>query len=496
MIDVFLFFVNNVVLVISLIIFGTYTGLAIVSASNLLRYFRKNSYVDYKAILLYPELPTVSILVPAFNEEKSVVDSLKALMSLYYTNYEVVMVNDGSTDKTLEHVIEAFELEKVNYAFDYRLPCQRIRGVYKSKRRNFARITVIDKINGGKSDSLNAGLNVSHSRLVVCLDADSIIEPDTLLKLVKPFLEEESGRKVIGAGGVIRIANQCEIENGELKQVHLPKKFLPRIQILEYTRAFIMARMAWAKIDGLLIISGALGMFDKEILIASGGYRTDTVGEDMEVVVRMRRYMSDRRQKYSVACIPDPLCWTEVPETFQSLSRQRNRWTRGLAETLWFHKKMFLNPKYGRIGMLSYPYWLLFEWAAPLIEFLGYVYFTYLIITGSVNWPFFALLLLFVYNYAVMLSLWAIFFEEMTYHRYNKRSDVLKLALTAMLEPILYHPFTVFWAVKANIDFLLGKSDWGKQERIGFKAKRKKEINVNSTNTKESIVEPEAISSN
>lgn len=465
--DILSYIVNNFILGLTIVIFSSYLILALVSAIALRKYLRKNSFIDYNNIILAPVTPSISVIAPAYNEEKSIVDNIRALLALYYNNFEVTVVNDGSTDNTFKTVIEAFDMERVNYFFDYRIPCERIRGIYKSRNRSFKKLTFIDKVNGGKADALNAGINISKNQLICSIDVDSIMEPDALLKLVKPFMEE-GNKKVIGTGGVIRIANSCQIENGQIKRIHLPKKFLPRVQVLEYTRAFLMARMAWGKLNGLLLISGALGMFDKEIVIKCGGYSTSTVGEDMELVVRMRRYMAEQKQKYEVIYIPDPLVWTEVPSTLKVLGRQRNRWTRGTMETLFKHKVLFMNPRYGIFGMLGYTYWLLFEWLAPVIEFLGLLYFTLLVIFDQPNWYFFLLLFVFVYTFAVSLSTWALLFEELTYHKYEKRRDVLKLFLTAIVEPIFYHPLTVFWAVRGNIDYMRGVRSWGKMDRVGF----------------------------
>jgi len=466
--EILRFILGNLLLIITITIFASYIFLGAVSAISLRRYLGKNSYVDYNQLLLSPFVPSLSVIVPAYNESQSITDNIAAMLSLRYKNFEVIFVNDGSTDDTLQKVIEAYDLEKVTYAFDYRLPCKRIRDVYKSKQQAYGRLTVIDKVNGGKSDALNAGINVSRSDLIVSVDADSVMEPDALLKLVKPFLEE-TDKKVIATGGVIRIANSCVIENGQIKQINLPKSFFARIQVLEYTRAFLMARMAWSKLDGLLLISGALGMFDRETVIQCGGYDTKTVGEDMELVVRMRRYMAQKKQPYEVTYVPDPLCWTEVPTKIKYHQSQRNRWTRGTMETLFKHIKVFYNPKYGKFGMLGYPYWFFYEWMAPLLEFIGLVYFIFLVIMERINWPFFLLLLIFVYTFAISLSTWAILFEEKTFHKYNSRRDVLKLIAIGFIEPIIYHPLTVIWAVKANIEYVFGKRGWGKMEHMGFR---------------------------
>ena len=465
--DILMWFVLNAVFIITALIFTTYLVLTVFSAVTLRKYLRKNSYVDYNSIVASPLAPSLSVIAPAFNESETIIDNIRTLLSLYYNNYEVVIVNDGSKDDSLEKIIAAYELEKVNYYFDYRLPCKRIRGVYKSRNRSFKKLTVIDKANGGKADSLNAGLNVCRNDLVVSIDADSIMEPDALLKLVKPFMEAKE-KRVIGVGGVIRIANSCEIADGHIQKVNLPKKFLPRAQVMEYTRAFLMGRMAWSELDGLLLISGALGMFDREIVIKSGGYSTSTVGEDMELVVRIRRYMSEHGLDYDVVYIPDPLCWTEVPSSLKVLARQRSRWTRGTMETLYTHRKLFFNRKYKKLGLLGYPYWLAFEYLAPIIEFLGICWFIFLVITGSLNWPFFLLLLGFVYFFAVSLSIWSVLFVEITFHKYEKRRDVMRLVAIAFLEPLFYHPMVMLMNIKGNIDKLLQRNKWGKMERKGF----------------------------
>jgi cellulose synthase/poly-beta-1,6-N-acetylglucosamine synthase-like glycosyltransferase len=324
---------------------------------------------------------------------------------------------------------------------------------------------VINKNNGGKSDSLNAGLNVTKNDLVVTIDADSIIESDSITKLVKPFLEEKK-KKVIATGGVVRILNSCEVENGRIKKINLPKKFLSAWQVLEYTRAFLLGRMAWSELDGLMLISGAMGMFDKETLIDVGGYDIEEIGEDMELVVRMRRHMAEKNEEYVVTYIPDPLCWTEVPSDVKSLKAQRTRWTRGLISTLSKHSKIFLNRTYGKLGMLGYPFWMFFEWLAPLFAFLGLGLTAYLAIDGSMNWQIFLLLYAFIYSFAIFMSFWSVLFEELTFHKYSRKRDVLRLLGIAFIEPFLY-PILAWFAVVGNIQYLRGKREWGTVKRNG-----------------------------
>ncbi len=449
----------NFILILTCILFGSYLILGLFSAIALRKYLRKNSYINYNTLVLSPLSPHVSIIVPAYNESHHIIDNLRTLLSIYYNNFEVIVVNDGSTDDTFDLIKKTFELEKVNYYFDYRLPCERIRGVYKSMNPSYTRLLVIDKNNGGKADSLNAGVNISRNSLVVSIDADSMIEADSLLKLVKPFLEEKE-RKVIGTGGVIRIVNSCYIEKGFIREIRLPEKILPRLQVVEYTRAFLLGRMAWSQLDGLMLISGAMGMFDKETLIKAGGYSIKTVGEDMELLLRMRRFMAENNTRYEVTYIPDPLCWTEVPSDLRSMRKQRTRWTRGLAESLWTHKKIFMNNKYKHLGTLGYPYWLIFEWAAPLIAFAGFLYTIVLAFAGLVNLPFFILIFTFVYALAVCLSIWAILLEEITFHKYRRKKDVLKLIAVSFIEPFIY-PIYTWFAVQGNIEFLRRKKSLG-----------------------------------
>jgi poly-beta-1,6-N-acetyl-D-glucosamine synthase len=461
----------NLIFILTLVIFTSYLLLGIFSALALRKYLRKTSYINYNTLVLSPLVPRISIIAPAFNESKSIIDNVRTLLSLYYNNFEVIIVNDGSTDDTFQKIVQAFELVRVNYFFDYRIACERIKGVYKSENPSFNRLTVIDKNNGGKADSLNAGINISRNSLIVTIDADSIIESDSVLKLVKPFLEEKE-KKVIGTGGVIRIVNSCDIEKGHIREIRLPEQILPRLQVLEYTRAFLLGRMAWSHLDGLMLISGAMGMFDRETVISAGGYSTKTVGEDMELVLRMRRYKAERNEKYEVTYIPDPLCWTEAPADFKSMRKQRTRWTRGLIESLWTHRRMMLNPKYSRLGLLGYPYWFFFEWLSPLVAFSGIVYTIYLAIIQKLNIPFFLLLYLFVYTFAVSLSIWAVLFEEITFHKYERKRDVLRLIASSFVEPFFLPMHTLF-AVIGNIEALFGKQGWGKAKRTGFEKKKK-----------------------
>ncbi|MBC7923538.1 MAG: glycosyltransferase family 2 protein [Ferruginibacter sp.] len=458
-----------------------YLLLGFFSARELIFYKKKNSFVDYSHILSSPLAPKVSLIVPAYNEGKSIVQSVRSFMSIYYNDFEVILVNDGSKDDSLATLIATYDLVKVNFAVHEYVPLKTpVKAVYRSTNKSYHKLVVVDKHNGGKADALNAGINVSQKDLIVCIDADCIVEQSALLKMVKPFLEERE--QVIATGGVVRIVNSCEVEDGRLVKPRVPDQFLAAVQVMEYLRTFLMSRMAWSRLNGLLIISGALGMFDRKVAIACGGYLNGVVGEDMELVVRMRRYMHEQGRKYRVVYIPDPLCWTEAPATVSNLGRQRNRWTRGTAETLWIHRKLFFNPRYGLLGLLSHPFWFIFEFLGPIVEFLGVIFFLFMAALGYVNWEVFFKLLYTLYCFTIMISVSAIVYEELTYRQYPHRSDILKLLGTALLEPFFYHPLTVFWAIQGNFGLFGNKGKWGKMVRQGFNEKKRPEM-VNTTSS-------------
>lgn len=461
-------FLNYGIFFYSVSIIFAYLFLAVNSVLIIRHYLRRNKTVYYDDILRSPLAPRISILAPAFNEGRSIVENIRSLLSLHYNNYEIIIINDGSKDDSIERMVTAYDLYPSQDVMCSDLPHKPIKNIYRSHNPAFKKLIVIDKENGGKSDALNAGINLSRADLVACVDVDCVIEDDALLRMVKPFLEVR-GYKMIATGGVVRIANDCVVQQGRILEVKLPKKALPLFQTLEYIRAFLLGRMAWSRLNGLLIISGAFGLFDRKVVVEAGGYDTKTVGEDMELVVRMRKLMHKQKIRYKVEYIPDPLCWTEAPESVNMLVKQRNRWTRGTIETLRSHKDMFFNPRYGVLGMLSYPFWFFYEWLAPIIEFTGLVYFGVLAWLGWINWPHFWLLVALVYSFSVMYSWLAILMEETTFREYDKTGYLVKLLLVAMVEPLFYHPITVYAAIQGNIDkFIRRKKTWGTQQRKGF----------------------------
>lgn len=470
--EIALFFDLYLILILAyaVLIMSSYLILAYLSAKELRGYLKKNSFVDYNVLLTSEFAPKLSLIAPAYNEGFTIEENVKSLLSLNYNNYQVIVVNDGSKDNSMEILIRTYDLVLTELEVHSKIETKKIKGLYRSRNAAFKKLIVVDKENGGKADALNAGLNIAEYPYVVCIDVDCILDKDSLLKLAKPFLESH-GKRIIATGGVVRIANQCIIKNGRLVEVNVPDSMLSRIQVLEYLRAFLLGRMAWGRLDGLLLISGAFGAFDKEIALLAGGYSTKTVGEDMELVVRMRRYMLENKLPYAVSYIPDPLCWTEAPEEFKIFKKQRSRWMRGTIETLSIHKKMFLNPNYKLLGLISVPYWTLFEFLAPAIEFIGLIMTVIFLISGMLNWHFFFLLVLFVYSFAIFFSVIALYCEERTYHKYPKQADFVKLLLAAFIEPLYFHPITVYSALVGYKEKVMGTKGWGEMTRKGFTKK-------------------------
>ncbi len=454
----------------AIFVMASYLLISVLSIITIRIYFRKKSFSDTESLLRSDIAPGISVLAPAYNESQTVVQNVRSLLALKYPNFNVIVVNDGSSDDTLQKCIEAFDLEPEYFAVRQSVKTKKVRGVYRSKNKSFGRLLVVDKENGGKADALNAGLNISEMPYVTCIDVDCILTEDALLKMMKPFVDE-SDKKVIASGSVVRVANGCDIQDGKITRVRAPKKMIARFQAMEYLRAFLLGRVGWTYFDGMMLISGAIGIFDRELALKVKGYDERTVGEDMEIVIRMRKYMMRKKQSYKVSFVPDPLCWTEVPESWRSLAKQRNRWTRGTMETLRMHKDMLFNPRYKRIGLLSYPYWVVFEWLAPLFEVFGLVITFYLAILGALNIPYFIAMIFMVYAFSVSYSMIALLIEELTFYQYNKVRDIVKLFAASLIEPIIFHPYILYCALRGNYDFLIGKKSWEKFSRKGFTAR-------------------------
>ncbi len=435
------------------------------SFNSIVRYLKRELFGDVEEIVKSELTMPVSVLAPAHNERETIIESVNSLLKLNYPAMEVIVINDGSEDDTLKRLIREFRLRRSRRIYIEEIKAKPVHGIYVSKRPELKNLIVVDKDNGGKADALNAGVNVSQYPLICAIDADCIMEDDALLKVVKPFLEDEN---VVGVGGIVRIANGCEIRRGRVKTVGLSRKALPVFQAVEYLRAFLLGRIAWSAINGLLIISGAFGLFRKDAVAAAGGYKHDTVGEDMELVTRLHRYMYDRKLPAKIVFVPDPVCWTQVPDNVKDLGGQRNRWQRGLMETMFIHRSMIFNSRYGKIGIFSMPYYLLFELVGPLVEALGYVVVLFSSIAGYVNFETLGLFFIVAIVYGMLFSVGAVLLEEISFHRYPRARDLLRLMVYAIIENLGYRQMTLVWRMKGFLDYFRGVRSWGSSQKPSF----------------------------
>lgn len=459
-----LVFTYSVALVISCILMGALAFYAMI------RYINRNRSTDYNPILFSGSLePGISVIVPCYNETETIVQCVRSLLTLRYGNYEVIVVNDGSTDDCFDKACKEFDLEKMDYVINNQLETMPVIGVYRSRNKAFHNLVFVDKENGGKADALNAGINISTRMFTLCVDADSILPADALLKLIKP-VTESTKKQVVAVGGAVHVANGCHFKKGVLVEKRIPKEYSVKLQVVEYLRSFLIGRMAWSHINGLMIVSGALGLFRKDYVIEAGGYKKNSLGEDMELIVRMRCYLYEKKIPHKVVYLPEPLLWTEVPQNQKTMGHQRTRWTRGLIDTLRLHKKLFFNPKYGTMGMISYPYFVFFEWLAPFVEALGFIYLLFLLALNMIQWKVYLILFLFMYLFGVCFSFFGLLFGEVTYHVYEKKSDMWKLFLISLTEIFFYHPFLVYWSIKGNLMYLIGRTGWGNMSRKGVGA--------------------------
>ncbi|TRX40792.1 glycosyltransferase family 2 protein [Flavobacterium restrictum] len=445
-----------------------YLILAILSWVAIKRYYKSKYYLLKEILVKSNHVVGVSIVAPAFNEATTIVYNVKSLLFQEYPKFEVVIVNDGSTDQTLDKLIAEFSLIKVDFFYQEKIPTQPVRGHYKSTNPIYSKLLVVDKENGkSKADASNAGINSAKYGLFLCTDVDCILRKDTIAMLAKPFMENTE--KVIATGAAIRISNSCEFKDGMLYQSHFPDNFFARFQELEYIRSFLFGRMAWSKVNGLLLVSGGLGMFDKETVIEAGGYWHKSLGEDMELITRMRKLMHTKKEKFLIIYIPESLCWTEVPSSMTIFLRQRVRWARGLIQTLYLHKTTVFNPKYGATGFLVLPYYIFFEFAVPILEVIGLLVLLVDFFFFNINFPFLLVASGFVYLFYITITLISVLLDQLIYKHYSGIKEIIILIAMVFIEPLVFHPINVFASIKGYFHFLRQKEQhWGVMVRQGF----------------------------
>ncbi len=461
--EVFFVLITMFIFSFYLLLYGFYSFLLVSSIYAAWKQPRLARFLLSQQMMESITTPPVTLLVPAYNEEATIVESVQALLGLHYPRLGVLVINDGSRDETLDELIRSFALRRADVVYNPILPTERIRGIYLSTVE--PRLMVIDKVGGGKSDALNAGLNLSRTPWVCSVDADSLLEEDALLRAMRPAIEDET---VVATSGIVRIANGCRVAAGRVLRVALPSERLVTLQVVEYLHAFLQGRMGWSWINGLLVISGAFGLFRTDVLRAVGGYSRETVGEDMEVVARIQLHCRQGGGANRLVFVPDPICWTEVPTHASGLRRQRRRWQRGLAEVLTMHKHLFFRPRLGVVGFLALPYFAL-ELVAPMVEIFGFLWVPLAWTFGWLSSYYLVLYVILAFLLGILFSLWAVVLEEFTYRRYTSWRDLVRLLLYSLVEHLGYHQLLLWWRLEGIYDYLRGRRAWGEQVRTGFR---------------------------
>ncbi|MGA9977894.1 MAG: glycosyltransferase [Candidatus Sulfotelmatobacter sp.] len=411
-----------------------------------------------------PFTPPISLLVPARNEEMCIVASVRSLLRLDYPQLEVIVVNDASKDGTMRELRDNFGLHQSPILYISEIATAPVIAIYRSLEH--PNLLVLDKQSAGcKADAINAGINAASSPYVCVVDADSILEKDSLSRIMAGIISDP--QRVVAVGGIVRILNGSIVEAAELKEVRLPRTHIEMLQVIEYLRAFLVGREAWAAFNLLPIISGAFGIFRRDLLLKIGGFRADAVGEDFDLIVRLHRYLHDLHVDYHINFIPDPTCWTEAPSDYKSLARQRARWHKGLLDTLWKARDMLFRTRYGRVGWIILPYMWLFECLAPLLELLGYATIILAAVLGVLSQHFFIQFLLFGYAFATLISVGSVLLEEMNYRRYGSWREVAWLLVYCLFEHLPYRQMTMIWRLRGVWEYLRGDLTWHQVKRTG-----------------------------
>jgi cellulose synthase/poly-beta-1,6-N-acetylglucosamine synthase-like glycosyltransferase len=446
---------------------SSYLALICMAGLEFGKHLRRAPFAGADDMFRSPLTLPVSVIVPAFNEGAGIVAAVQAMTALRYPRYEIVVVDDGSTDGTVELLLRQFDLVEVPRVVPGEVPYRsQVLSVHVA-RGNPEALTVVRKTNGGKADALNVGINLARHPLVCMVDADSVLDPDALLSVAKPFGDDPL--RVAACGGVVRIANGCKVIGGRVIDVRMPPQWLVRVQVVEYLRAFLMGRTGWSRLGGLVVISGAFGIFRRDLVVRIGGMARDTIGEDAELVVRLHHYLRERGEDYRVIFVAEPVSWSEAPSSLTALGRQRRRWHRGIAEILSKHRRMIGNPRYGRIGLVALPYYVVFELLAPFVELGALVLLPLGLWAGAVDLAFAWRFLLVAYGYGLLISLVSLFIEEVSFHRYPRWSDLVRGVLAAILENFGYRQILAVWQVTGAAGAWRGRQAvWGTMHRQGF----------------------------
>jgi cellulose synthase/poly-beta-1,6-N-acetylglucosamine synthase-like glycosyltransferase len=458
---------NWVVLLYAIAVAGTQVLLVVVAAGHIARTLRRDVGSRMEDVFAHPNTPAVSVLVPAFNEEATIVEAVRSVLALNYPEHEAIVVDDGSTDDTFAVLEQAYDLVESRRVVPERIP---IRGQILSVHtpRDGGRLTVIRKQNAGRcADALNVGVNAARTPLVCMVDADSVIEPDALLHVVRPFVEHPD--TTVAAGGVIRPSNGVRLHRGSVESVSAPSSLLARMQVVEYLRAFLLGRVGWTWLNGVLIISGAFGIFRREDVIALGGLNADSLGQDAELVAGLHNALRRRSVDYRMVIVPQPVCWTQVPQQRRELARQRRRWSHGLASVLWRQRAAFGRPSFGRFGLVILPYHLLFELLGPVVEVVGVPAVIAAWALGLLNGWFALLAFTISVGFGSLVSLAAVLVDEVTFHRYERSRDLWLLVAAALAESAGLRWLHSWWRLRGLLDAIdPRRRGWGTMSRVKF----------------------------
>jgi cellulose synthase/poly-beta-1,6-N-acetylglucosamine synthase-like glycosyltransferase len=453
----------------------SYLVLIVLASVEFAHHVRRAPLSGFDETYRSPLTQPVSVLVPAYNEEAGIIQAVHAMLALRYPVFEVVVIDDGSADATFARLDAEFNLVEVPRVIPEGVPTRgAVLSVHVPRLRPDP-LVVVRKVGGGKTDALNVGINLARYPLVCMVDADSLLDPQALLSVAKPFADDPL--RVVAAGGVVRVANGCTVVAGRIVDTRMPRGWLPRIQVVEYLRAFLLGRTGWSRLGGLLVISGAFGMFRRDLLLEIGGLDHNSIGEDAELVVRLHRHLRRQKRDYRIVFVAEPVSWSEAPSSLRVLAQQRRRWHRGVAEILTKHSGAVGNPRYGRIGLVALPYYLVFELLAPLVELAGLVLVPLGLLVSFASSPaqfemdvsFLWRFLCVAYGYALLISLVALAVEEYSFHRYSRWRDLGAAVLASVLENIGYRQLTAFWRVQGAWSALVGSQhEWGVMTRTGF----------------------------
>lgn len=467
-----LFFFGYVILGYSLLLIVSYVMLLVFAYQYSFRYRQWSNKYICNMVQSSPFVPGISVVAPAYNEEKTIVDNVRSLLKMDYPNFDVCIVNDGSKDRTLELLIETFEMVEVPFEYVEHVYSAPFKRLFKSINPAYARLMVVDKVNGGtKADAVNAGLNVISNPYFINTDVDCILSKDAMYQCIFPVIQDSH---IIAVSGTMSMSNGASMSNGEIVDLRPSSRPIPLFQDLEYKRSFLVGKMGWSRINAMNNVSGGYGLFSTEVVVNAGGYSSTSFAEDMDMLTRMIAYCCDFNRPYRVVQIPHNCCWTEGPSNIKMLYRQRTRWGRGLIQLMWEHRRLLFNRKYKRLGLISMPYTFLFEFLAPIIETVGLGMTVYLAFTGGISWFSFFVTFLAIYVFSYMLSTFVVFYDYILGSSYTSRMSYLKLLLAAAFEPIIYHPLIVISSLVGYYRYITRqKAVWVSMERTGMKHKKK-----------------------